>query len=107
MRGNAEKVYKMPFETKLEWAKDICTRQGYTVIPLSSIQELHVRAAISLAEWDIMKNKTSFHQHMWHQLGRQIGAKIIDDDRCVLKTEYEAADTMSHIMQARVWVICG
>jgi nucleoside phosphorylase len=95
----------MPHQTELEWAKEICKRQGYAVTGLSRINDLVVSTAISMIEWDRLKYTTSFKDHVWRGLTRQIGAKLFNDDRAVLKSEREAADTMMHIMQARVRVI--
>ena len=102
----------MPVRTELEWAKEICERQGYYVIRQSHVQELYARNAVPDYEWGTLKHQPKFKQFMWEKLMHQIAAKLVGDDTCILRDERDLEQTDStvepfngHIFQTRITVI--
>ena len=103
----------MPIRTELEWAKEICERQGYYVIQQSRVQELYARNAVPDYEWNTLKHQPKFKQFMWEKLMHQIAVKLVGDDTCILRDERDlelAADSTvepfnGHIFQTRITVI--
>ncbi len=106
----------MPVRTELEWAKEICKRQGYYVIQQSRVQELYCRTMIADYEWDVMREDTKFRTHMWQKLIHQIADELANRDDCILRDERDLESERhavgsalrpinGHVFQARIRVI--
>lgn len=88
----------MPVRTELEWAKEICRRQGYCVIQQSRVQELYARNMIPAYDWDVMKDHTDFRNHVWTNLAHNLVSELIHRDYMLrderdLEAEYWAVDS--------------
>ena len=99
----------MPIRTELEWATEICKRQGYYVIQPFRVQELYARSTVPDYEWDTLKHQPKFKQYMWEKLMHQIAVKLVGDDTCILRDERDLDPDYSrfcgHVFQARITVI--
>lgn len=77
----------MPVRTELEWAKEICKRQGYYVIQQSRVQELYARTMIADYEWDVMREDTKFRTSIWRKLMYQIADELVGRNDFILRDE--------------------
>lgn len=78
--------------TELEWAKEICKRQGYHVIPESRILELDAQTVISPVEWKHAKNRPALQDHIWMSMAHQLAFRLNDDPQVVLRSERAGDD---------------
>jgi hypothetical protein len=83
----------MPVHTELEWAKEICKRQGYYVIQQSRVRELFACASVADYEWDMMKTDARFKRYMWEKLVHDIASKVAHEDDVVLRDERDMDPT--------------
>lgn len=86
----------MPVRTELEWAKEICKRQGYYVIQQSRVQELRAQAAITDYEWDTLKHEPKFRRYQWEGLLHQIAKELASTDECILRDERDVEPDPMH-----------
>lgn len=58
----------MPHQTELDWAKEICRRQGYHVVQASRVHELYARYSIRDYEAEIYAKDPTFKDYIWRRL---------------------------------------